>query len=107
MSSSFEYRDPLPPAFSALAELTDARNADGKSLQNPPRSSLLNRDRRAVPSTQAQTSAPAKRDAEGSAELSEWYTSYPEELDTSNNAYEYVSSRGEQSSRGLSLPKIR
>ncbi|GAA6001201.1 hypothetical protein JCM10207_007460 [Rhodosporidiobolus poonsookiae] len=60
--ASFPYRDPLAPLSSAtpLAPLTDDRNADGKSLVNP------------------------QRDGK-----SAWYDSYPEEIDESNNAFDF------------------
>lgn len=58
------YRDPLASFPADLASLPDDKNDDGKSLRNPPRT-----------------------DGKG---RSEWYESYPEELDTSNNAFECV-----------------
>ncbi|GAA5931700.1 DOPA 4,5-dioxygenase family protein [Sporobolomyces koalae] len=63
--SSYSYRDPMPATFrnSSADALTDERNADGKSLKNPHR--------------------PASDD------ISEWYSGYPEELDTSNNAFDF------------------
>lgn len=57
------YRDPLatlPPA-AAQTPLSEDRQADGKSLLNPPRSD---------------------------DKLSEWYESYPEEFEQENNAFE-------------------
>ncbi|GAA5919324.1 hypothetical protein JCM6882_002776 [Rhodosporidiobolus microsporus] len=59
---SVTYRDPLPSASfpSTLAPLTEDRAPDGKSLVNPPR-----------------------------AGTSEWYERYPEELDESNNAFDF------------------
>ncbi|GAA6006506.1 hypothetical protein JCM11491_004987 [Sporobolomyces phaffii] len=75
--SSFAYRDPLPSTFplDSLPSLTDDRNPDGKSLVNPTRSSFLARTQ------------PVRFDSED--QLSEWYDTYPEELDTSNNAYDF------------------
>ncbi|GAA5871590.1 hypothetical protein JCM8547_007091 [Rhodosporidiobolus lusitaniae] len=63
---SFPYRNPLPsPAYADLPQLDhDARNADGKSLVNPPR-------------------------VGGEGDRSEWYERYPEELDESNNAFDF------------------
>lgn len=63
--SSISYRDPLPASspFASVPPLTDDRNQDGKSLLNP-----LRED----------------------GNESEWYRSYPEELDESNNAFECV-----------------
>ncbi|GAA5969968.1 hypothetical protein JCM11641_000213 [Rhodosporidiobolus odoratus] len=61
---SASYRNPLPEALSALPPLNDeARGPDGKSLVNPPR--------------------PEGQDR------SMWYDSYPEELDESNNAFDF------------------
>ncbi|CEQ39997.1 SPOSA6832_01562, partial [Sporobolomyces salmonicolor] len=60
---SLPFRDPLAALPAALPPLTEDRNADGKSLVNPPRK-------------------------EGEP-LSEWYERYPEELDESNNAYDF------------------
>lgn len=59
------YRDPLATLSSTAAQvpLSEERAADGKSLLNPPRE-----DNR----------------------LSEWYESYPEEFEQSNNAFECV-----------------
>jgi hypothetical protein len=59
------YRDPLATLSSTAAQvpLSEERAADGKSLLNPPRD-----DNR----------------------LSEWYESYPEEFEESNNAFECV-----------------
>ncbi|GAA6048961.1 hypothetical protein JCM3770_007139 [Rhodotorula araucariae] len=54
------YRDPLASLPVDLPALTDERNADGKSLVNPPRPNP-----------------------------SPWYTSYPEELDETNNAFDF------------------
>ncbi|GAA6026783.1 hypothetical protein JCM8097_005859 [Rhodosporidiobolus ruineniae] len=62
--SAYPYRDPFTALPADLPPLTDDRNPDGKSLVNPPR--------------------PA---SEG--ELSAWYSSYPEELDESNNAFDF------------------
>lgn len=78
-SPSTQYRDPLPPTISleSLPALTEDRNSDGKSLANPPRSSQFPRSIARSPDSADEN-------------LSEWYTSYPEELDTSNNAYECV-----------------
>ncbi|GAA5835712.1 hypothetical protein JCM9279_004626 [Rhodotorula babjevae] len=56
------YRDPLAALSTSLAPLSDDRQPDGKSLVNPARPD----------------------DA-----LSPWYTSYPEELDQSNNAFDF------------------
>ncbi|GAA5903926.1 DOPA 4,5-dioxygenase family protein [Sporobolomyces salmoneus] len=78
-TDSFQYRDPLPSTLplDSLPELTDQRNEDGKSLVNPPRSSLL-------PSCSTfQTTTKVKE------ELSEWYEGYPEEIDSSNNAFDF------------------
>lgn len=60
------YRDPLATLASTAAQvpLSDERAADGKSLLNPPREDN---------------------------QLSEWYESYPEEFEQSNNAFECVS----------------
>ncbi|KAG0666667.1 hypothetical protein C6P46_004333 [Rhodotorula mucilaginosa] len=58
------YRDPLATLSSTAAQvpLSEERAADGKSLLNPPRD-----DNR----------------------LSEWYESYPEEFEESNNAFDF------------------
>ncbi|GJN88363.1 hypothetical protein Rhopal_001328-T1 [Rhodotorula paludigena] len=58
------YRDPLAilDGVAGLAPLSEERNEDGKSLRNPPR-------------------------PDGSDSL--WYRSYPEELDQSNNAFDF------------------
>ncbi|GAA5987722.1 hypothetical protein JCM5350_008082 [Sporobolomyces pararoseus] len=73
------YRDPLPSTLpiDSLPNLTEERTSDGKSLKNPSRSSLL-------PHSESSSFAPPP-----SSNLSEWYTTYPEELDTSNNAYDF------------------
>lgn len=59
------YRDPLATLASTAAQvpLSEERAADGKSLLNPPRADN---------------------------QLSEWYESYPEEFEQSNNAFECV-----------------
>lgn len=59
------YRDPLATLSSTAAQvpLSEERAADGKSLLNPPRED---------------------------DQLSEWYESYPEEFEQSNNAFECV-----------------
>ncbi|POY74382.1 hypothetical protein BMF94_2576 [Rhodotorula taiwanensis] len=58
------YRDPLAtlPTAAAQTPLSEDRQADGKSLVNPPRSD----DR-----------------------FSEWYESYPEEFEQENNAFDF------------------
>ncbi|KWU46354.1 hypothetical protein RHOSPDRAFT_31805 [Rhodotorula sp. JG-1b] len=58
------YRDPLATLASTAAQvpLSDERAADGKSLLNPPREDN---------------------------QLSEWYESYPEEFEQSNNAFDF------------------
>ncbi|GAA5862927.1 hypothetical protein JCM3774_006689 [Rhodotorula dairenensis] len=58
------YRDPLATLSAAAARgsLSEERAADGKSLLNPPRED---------------------------SNLSEWYDSYPEEFEPSNNAFDF------------------
>ncbi|GAA5943377.1 hypothetical protein JCM3775_005912 [Rhodotorula graminis] len=56
------YRDPLADLPAPLHALTDDRQPDGKSLVNPARPDHA---------------------------LSPWYTSYPVELDQSNNAFDF------------------
>ncbi|GAA5829650.1 hypothetical protein JCM11251_000234 [Rhodosporidiobolus azoricus] len=67
--STINYRDPLPSPFSSLTPLdNDSRAADGKSLVNP-----LSR----------------KEGHPDGKERSEWYERYPEEIDESNNAFDF------------------
>ncbi|BGP23009.1 DOPA 4,5-dioxygenase [Rhodotorula toruloides] len=61
--AAVSYRDPLASLPADFALLPDEKNPDGKSLKNPAR-------------------------ADGK-ERSEWYEGYPEELDTSNNAFDF------------------
>ncbi|GAA5843911.1 hypothetical protein JCM5353_006641 [Sporobolomyces roseus] len=73
------YRDPLPPTFplSSLPSLTEEKNPiDNKSLLNPPRSALL-------PHSEFK---PTRNDE---ANLSAWYTSYPEEFVPEKNAFDF------------------
>lgn len=62
--AAVSYRDPLASLPADLAPLPEDKNPDGKSLKNTART--------------------------GARDRSEWYEGYPEELDTSNNAFECV-----------------